>query len=620
MSVRRGRSPRPDDWPSAHARARGDLAERLDGPIDAAEAAWLNEHLAGCDSCTRVASDYEAQRSELRTLRDRAPVPPRDLWARTAAAIEAESRFRDTRRRASRRRASLAPFVVLTTAVAVAVIVGSLTSSQQLGGDDTAAASSPPVLDAGPQTASAAASTPGATPLAVAQRVEWLAQASDGLYRIQVADVDEVCPADATVPCDRPAPVEDRPVSIDQDAASVFGSEDHQTLIVVDSPESGGGTVSVVDVDPSIRPSPSPSPSPTATPTPGSTASQAATASPRPSSTPSATVASATPAGSVVPSGAPSSAPPSATPTVPAPPSSESPSATPSPSVTVTPEPSSGTLEIARDVILVGQSAAYSPDGDRFAFTARAADGRTGPDIYVWRVGDPVASPVTADHRSVFGSWDGRVLVGSRTIAPTTSASSAPDVAVSFRLDPATGTQVDVPGSTRMWRPSVDPSGRMAVYWAGTLRARGRTVTPDAGRLVLGPWQRGEAPSGVPAADESGASRETTIAAGRMDDWDARWDSDGTHLAVWIADQRSPALGRLSLYAVNPFDGRLDLKSPLLDATLAVAGFSIGDGKLVWAEPGRDGATTGGRIQVLAWTDEGSGQVETVPGPVIVIR
>ena len=105
-----------------------------------------------------------------------------------------------------------------------------------------------------------------------------------------------------------------------------------------------------------------------------------------------------------------------------------------------------------------------------------------------------------------------------------------------------------------------------------------------------------------------------------MDGWDARWDRTGTHLAVWIADHQNPAIGRLSLYTVDPFDGRIDLKTPLLDAQVATAGFSISDGKLVWAEPATDGTTPSGRIQVLAWTDQGVGTVDTVAGPVIVIR
>ena len=80
-----------DDWASPHERARTRAAQRLDWPLDPAEAVWLDAHLADCRSCRRRADEYLENRDRLRTLRDNAPPPPRDLWARTAAAIELES-------------------------------------------------------------------------------------------------------------------------------------------------------------------------------------------------------------------------------------------------------------------------------------------------------------------------------------------------------------------------------------------------------------------------------------------------------------------------------------------------------------------------------------------------
>ncbi len=49
-----------------------------------------SEHLDTCGACRGAAAEYDDQRMALRRLRDDAPQPPRDLWARTAAAIEAE--------------------------------------------------------------------------------------------------------------------------------------------------------------------------------------------------------------------------------------------------------------------------------------------------------------------------------------------------------------------------------------------------------------------------------------------------------------------------------------------------------------------------------------------------
>jgi hypothetical protein len=297
----------------------------------------------------------------------------------------------------------------------------------------------------------------------------------------------------------------------------------------------------------------------------------------------------------------------------------------------VSPSPTtSGAIEIAHDVVLVGQSAAYSPAGAWFAFTARPANGLAGPDIFVWKVGDPQAHPVTTDHRSVFGSWSGDVMVGSTIVETATGSGAAAKIElepVSYLLDPATNTITALPQTGRAWRPAVDPNGRLAVYWAGTVRKTDDPgFAPDAGRLVLGNWGTGnsapsEGPLATPLKGDQGAARhETTIAAGRMGDWDARWDSTGTHLAIWIADDQNPAIGRLSLYTVDSFDGKIDLKTPLLDAKPAIAGYSISDGQLVWAEPAAAGSTTGGRIQLLAWTDQGVGTVGTVTGPVIVIR
>ena len=623
MSLGPGRVRRPDDWPSSHVRARAALSDRLDGVLDPAEEAWLDAHLEACPACPAIADEYAAQRTELRALRDRMPEPPRDLWARTAAAIESESRFRDGRTASRGRRSLLAPYAMLSAALAVAVVVGTLATrpaappGQPTSSIEVALGPSSVPGSIGPATS--ASPGPGATPIPVpGQHVEWIAQGPDGVFRIKTASVDQVCPPDAAQPCDTAAPSSDNPIELDQAPASVFGSPDGDRLIVVSKPDgAGSGSVSVVSLaSPTTGPEPSPSVAPS-------------------------------------PSVEPSSAPPSPSPSLSPPPRSPSPSASsspdaspslePSPSAVVTPssEPG-GPIEIASGVILVGQSAAYSPSGRWFAFTARPIDGSAGPDIYVWKVGDALARAVTTDHRSVFGSWVGDIVVGSTVVATAQGGGQAGTselAGVSFLLDPSTAAITALPQTGRAWRPTVDPSGRQAVYWAGTLRA-GAAVpefSPEAGRLVLGDWgvsggagasadpSASGDPSGSPtpaaSIDDQAANRhETTIAAGRMEDWDARWDETGTRLAVWIADRQDPTVGWLSLYRVDPFDGRIDIRKPLLDAARATAGYALSAGSLVWAEPSRDGTPTGSRIQVLAWTDDGAGTVETVPGPVIVIR
>jgi hypothetical protein len=55
----------------------------------------------------------------------------------------------------------------------------------------------------------------------------------------------------------------------------------------------------------------------------------------------------------------------------------------------------------------------------------------------------------------------------------------------------------------------------------------------------------------------------------------------------------------------------------------ALAGFSIGDGRLVWATPPGQGGE-GSRVVVLAWSGDDSGRIESAPGkgsaPVVVIK
>ncbi|HZC33202.1 MAG TPA: zf-HC2 domain-containing protein [Candidatus Bathyarchaeia archaeon] len=618
MSVRGGRPRRPDAWSDAHTRARFRAAERLQGPLDPTESAWLDDHLQTCPECRAAAAAYAAQRLELRSLADRQPVPPRDLWARTAAAIERESAFRDRAGGRRGRRSLLAPYALLSAALVVAVVIGTLTSSRLF--PDGGAAASP--LSGGPSAGDQGplGSVPGATPVILpGNKVEWISQDSNGDYQIVNTVVDQVCPAAAT-PCPTTAPTEQRPVDLNGDAKTVIGSPNGDQIVVFgDNGTPQTGNVSVTKIPPTPGPGVSPSPSDAGQPTPPVTAP--------PPTVPPPTVPPATP--TIRPTATPTSHP-TVSPSPPlvassTPPASEPPIATPSvtPSVDVTPSASpDGTVQIAHNVIVVGQAASYSPSGAWFAFTARPSDGSAGPDIYLWRVGDAQAHPITTDHRSELGGWNGDIIVGSTAI-------DTPDGAVggAFLIDPVTGRQTLLPQAGNAWRPSVDPFDRQAVYWTGRLRPTtdGPGFAPDTGRLVIGTWGAttsapSDGPSPTAPADQPNDRNETTIVAGQLSDWDARWDETGTRLAIWIASASDPSVGQLSLYAVDQFDGRIDLKKPLVDGRTAKAGYAISQGKLVWAEPAPNGGSGDGRILVFAWTDKGSGEVEGVPGKVIVIR
>lgn len=68
------------------------LNDSVDGTVDAASAAALEAHLAGCAQCRALADDFRAIRAAARTLERHVP-PPR-TWHRIAEAVEADRRSR----------------------------------------------------------------------------------------------------------------------------------------------------------------------------------------------------------------------------------------------------------------------------------------------------------------------------------------------------------------------------------------------------------------------------------------------------------------------------------------------------------------------------------------------
>ncbi len=643
---------RNDMTRSAHDRARILAAQQLDEPLLPAQADWLGRHLAECTPCRVVADGYAAQRSELRAMRDRAPQPPRDLWARTAAAIEAES-ARASHAAGRRRKAPLlqrarpgpVPLGALSGALVVAVVVGvSLLSGRSI----TPAPPSrtlPPIA----QTQSPGRSLePGATPIPVTADVGW-AISGDGRLEFYSSTIDEVCAAGESPDCAPIVKADARTVELpDANVQSVILSPDAEQIVVVDTAGGrSGDKILVVPVPtPAIEPDPSgPSASPPATATPTASPSTAP-----PTVPPTVTIA---------PSLTPSSAP------------TDHPSVPPSPPPSVEPtgsgEPvdTSAPIEIASDVILVGEAASYSPDGAWFAFSARPADGSHGPDVYVWQVGQASAVPITDDHRSVVSSWmDGRILAsravsdavatpdpsGDPSAQPTTEPSFDQDARFrpeTFLIDPATTEETILEGIPA-WRPSVDPTRRLAVYWDGTLQLDEATFEwqPAEGRLVLGRWPVMPAPpvdpnaSAPPDGSAAPPSTEPTppidspeaspavrleepievIHEERINDWDARWDELGTHLAVWLEDKHNPAMGTLSLRILDPDTGEPLTDKPVV-SRFALPGFSIGEGRLAWATPGGENGA-GSKVAVVAWSEDSIGSVETLGGDekIVIIR
>src|SRR5271157_5236158 len=105
---------------SAHERARMLAAESVDAQLEPGDATWLDGHLATCPACAAVAEEYHAIHLELRSLPQ--PQPPRDLWARVSAGLDAVDaaaapRASGTDRAARARRRSL-----ISTASAVGFV------------------------------------------------------------------------------------------------------------------------------------------------------------------------------------------------------------------------------------------------------------------------------------------------------------------------------------------------------------------------------------------------------------------------------------------------------------------------------------------------------------------
>ncbi len=677
-----------------HDRARAGLSDGLAGPLPEDERRWVEEHLASCTACRTAAAAYESDRTELRALRDQRPEPPRDLWARTAAAIERESAPRRQAPFVRRSRPSPIPLGAISGALVVAAVIG----ASLLSGNP---APTPPAP--GTPAIMAVSLPPGSpgslapTPLAVARgEVEWMVVNASGEVEVHSASYFEVCPSGAECKVlEEPSP---ESVDVQEPPRVAVISPDDETLVVVDAETKGeGGDITVVaaptDTAPATTPTATPtaavppparspgpatpevtaSIAPTATATAGATASSEVvspelTASPDPSgtATPPAT-ATPGPTATAVDDPSPTargSEPPATDDPATEPPATDPPATDPPvtpvpPEATPSASPAPEQLAIAADVVVVGETAAFSPDGTRFAFSARPADGSRGPDIYVWTVGDAEATRVTSDERSVFSGWLTDLVLGSRVVPVGTSGSGAsglPDLAAGdgstsavFVIDPETGQQQEISGAP-FWRPTVDPTRTRAVYWEGTLSLSDDAAEwrPSRGRLAVGPWpdlpalgapstfspptapdataEPDPSPDSLPSlpavqAPDVAPGAGQTLRIGPIADWDAQWDETGTRLAVWIADPNDPETGTLSLYLVDEATGEIDVAGAPLKDRPARPGFSIGDGRLAWATPsGQDGE--GSQVEVIAWRGDEVGSIETQPGDeqVVVIR
>ncbi len=655
---------RHNDAEASHDRARALIATGFLELHDPADELWLEAHLAGCAECQADAAAYSADRALVRTLRDQPPEPPRDLWARTAAAIQRERGTRGRGTRAIRAprgwRAGRVPLGLASGLLVVLVVIG--------------VSLAPSGIPLSPSASDVAVTTPEAqpTPLAVtADALAWIQVAPDGSYQFRRASLSSVCP-DVRSGCAPLDSVTATNLALTYAPEAVVLSPTGAQIVVVTSSSSVGGAGVVVVSVPTAPPF-------EATPSP---------------TVPDASLAPTPPAGSTL--GPPPTLTPNPTPDLTlAPTLAPTPGSTLDQSPSLTPDassiPSAG-YSIASGVIVVGD-AAYSPDGQWLAFSARPEDGSAGPDLYLWRVGDPLAIPVTTDHRTFFAGWLGNLVLANSVvptieeplpgeIAPSPEPPTAPPTAppptatpdpgatidpnategpetpvveehpIAFTLDPETGSMVPL-AAQDMWHPSVDPTGRSVVYWSGTLIADGTGTgwVLGTGRYVLDGWSDGSEPSiddstaapttGTPTSfapasaapttfapttvvPSSGdptiepsipvlgpAGNPVTLAEGPAVDFDAWFDPGGDRLAFWLADPSAPEVGTLRMIVLDPVTREIDPTSDPLPGVAALRGVSINGGRLAWVTPpGQDGE--GSHVQVLGWNGREFGQVRTI--------
>ena len=611
---------RHHDDETAHDRARALTAREMVEALPEDAAGWLATHLEGCAECRQDREAYLADRELLRGLREQAPEPPRDLWARTSAALDRESRARSRRSAAPARRWQGLPLGAAAGALIIAVVIGVTNFPPPIPPDSTPGGSVVAVVTVDPQP----------TPFDIdARPVAWVRAAADGSWELVTSDVDAVCPR-ARPSCEALGGEDLLPVNLGSAPTGVTFSPNEDQLVVESHGEGvAPDSIFVLDLDPE----PTASPTPAGPPTPTPPASPTVTEDPT----------------------APASPPPG------------SPAPTP-----ITPD---GAVQIASGVVVVGETA-YSADGQWLAFSARPSDGSTGPDLYLWKVGDTTAVAVTTDHQTYFSAWlDGRVLasriepvpIETPGAEPSAGASSDPAVPpasdpseaptgspsgplpaverhpASFLLDPATLARTDI-AQPDVWMPVVDPTGRFVVYWAGTLiqAEDGLDWRLGTGQLVLDGWTDGSTPApssapsdepttdpatatadpaatGAPAAPGPGpAGAPVPVVSDTTAAFKAKFDPTGTRLAVWVGEQLDAAIGRLHLIVLDPETGAIEAGLTPLPGAPALRKFTIDAGRLAWVSPsGQDGQESA--VQVLGWLRNEFGEIRTIPARDLLI-
>ena len=498
-----------------HDRAQALAAEAVDGPLEPRDDEWLEAHRGACPDCAAVAEEYRAIHLELRALA--APEPPRDLWARTSAALDvvdskAAGRFGGvwTSRPGNR------PLVATAVAVGLVVVVAaaSLIGQSPLATPASAPAGSNAIAIVTPRSGQSFEAEQA--PLAVVDGTSYWIASESGIYQIK-GGTAECAAADGSCTMASGSGQTLGSIASDQEVSAAIAPDARQAAVwtndklVVLPLESKPKTVSMDSLtpQPTFAATPTPSLVPTAPAASGSASSPAI-----PSTSPEASASPSTLTPTPTPTPTPTSTP---EPTAATQPASASP--TPAPSVSAAAQP----IAILSGYEIVGRDPEFSPDGSLLAFEARPVDQSTAPDVFVWRSGQAQATQITFSHSAMFAGWYGQRILISEILpataaggaGATTAPGSAAPASSSYIYDPSTGQTLEIDRS--MLLPAVDPTGQYVVYWAGTVELDpvSGLWQPGSGDLFIDSWSdltlspASFAPAAVPTESPSASPSAT---------------------------------------------------------------------------------------------------------------
>jgi hypothetical protein len=645
--------------PDAHARFRELIGQQMDLPLHLDEAWQLSVHLSRCAACRAVEREYREQRRALRRL-PAAPVP-RDLWARTAAALDREiaggynprpvGRPSADRRSSADRRAPADRRSRSGTRRQPVASIG--VSLAVFGAAALLAMTQWPITDRPSPTR--LLPTPFAVP---GYALAYISAGPQGMS-IYRTSVDHACPVSAADCVNEPRTSSAMSLSYRIEPSSLALSPSGRQLAITGRDSDRASVFAIVlipELEEGVVVSPTLSPA-----TPAARSSGQAS---QPSAAPDPRV---------------------------------------DPSIGASAAPGLTVVAILEGAQGVGAPPAWSADGQVLAFSAMPADGSSGPDLYVWRPGDTLAQRLTSDQSTYFASWSDTRIVVSRVTAPEIGLAPVP---VTMVIDPATGEEREIEDAP-LWLPKVNQPGSHAIAWHGRLAWRGSVAVAEAGALYAVDWAAidpyagaqdeadGAEPdpilplaepspvlSGAPSREPSdGASptgaqltappvpsvmltlppmiEPTTEPDGESDDpavespaesgdpavespateqtpppptprgwlaahleaiesdrdpsaqpvldWEARWSPDGQLAGLWIADAPGSSWGRLAVLSLDPSVNRLVVDQPMLGPTLARRSFTLSGDRLAWVAPADHSPE--GELRVTTWGPDGFGIV-----------